>query len=402
MPLGAVAKEYIEAHSKGYTAVLEDFRSLSVFEGGKRKRFRSARQEKGQAEQAQRLRQALEDRRASTDEMGPAGLHGRCARGTSSPRSGCCRSPGLGRPASDISSGGATGRAAMRIAAIIVNWNQPALTESAVLSVKDQVDAVYVVDNGSSSCRFAHLRRLMHDHSVHLLRSESNLGFAGGNNLGFREALRASYDAIFLLNSDAIVLPDAVTQLERRLDDNSGVAAVIPTVLAMHTEEVLHVGSRLDLTTGECSWLDHGLTLREISYEPRPAGYAPGEAVLIRSSVLRECGLFDERYFCYFEDVEWSTRVRQAGWQIEVVPRAVARHIVQGSAVSHISHYFMARNRVLYLRWALGKTRLSAVRLSARPTAIQVAALVRRRAVAVALRGAIAGWFSGLLRASKS
>ena len=290
----------------------------------------------------------------------------------------------------------------MTVAAVIVNWNQAGLAERAALSVREDVERIYLLDNGSAAADHQRLKAFSREHNMTFLRSETNLGFAGGNNVCIERAISDGSRFIFLLNSDAVALPGCVGRLAERLRVARDVAAVAPTVLDMDTGEVLHVGTRLDLRTGATGWLDRGMPIESIDLSPRDVGYAPGEAVLMRREALLNCGLFDERYFCYFEDAEWSARVRSAGWRLEVMPEALVRHLGGGSNVGYASQYFMARNRVLFLRWGLAMSYGRSLALSTRTTAIQVGALIRRRSIAAGCRGALAGWVVGLVKARRN
>lgn len=284
----------------------------------------------------------------------------------------------------------------MRTAAVIVNWNQAALAESAAVSVMHDVDEIYLVDNGSRRAERERLDRFARETALTFLSTNANLGYAGGNNRGIQRALSDGCDAVLVMNSDAIVHPGAIQLLVQRLQIASHVGVVAPSVVDIPTGYVLHTSCLLDLDSGEAMWEESGIPLDEVRLSPRPTGYVSGEVFLARGEVFRECGGFDERFFCYYEDVEWSVRVRRAGWRLEVVPAAVVGHIGGGSNVGQYAAFYRARNAPLFLRWGLGKSRWDAIALSARQQLARTARQLRRGEIQAAFAGTMAGWAAGI------
>jgi GT2 family glycosyltransferase len=244
----------------------------------------------------------------------------------------------------------------MRTAAVILNWNRAALTGAAARTVREQVDALYVVDNASAATDRARVERLASELDGRFVALADNLGYAGGNNAGIRAALAADYDAILVLNNDVLVRSDAVGLLVGRLEENPRVAACAPLVLSHDTGRVFHSHCDLDLTSGSFGWHDYGRDADDVLRDPRPTGYVSGEAVLMRAEAIRECGAFDERFFLTFEDTEWSARVRRAGWKLETYPAAVVVHHHSATMGDATSAFYMSRNYPLFLHLAIGIT----------------------------------------------
>ncbi len=286
------------------------------------------------------------------------------------------------------------------IAAVILNWNQACLTLESVASVRPEVDHVYIVDNDSRPSDRAPLAILQDDQTT-LIVNPKNLGYAGGCNVGVAAALAAGFEAILVMNNDAFPDPGSVSILAARLDVAAQVGAVGPTVVQRHTRQVLHAWCSLDHRTGRARWLKRGVALEALGEMPVPSGYLSGEAMLIRSSLIRKIGMFDPRYFCYYEDVDWSIRATRAGWRLEVVPQAVFEHVVSASSAGRIGNYFRARNLPLMLRTTCGRTRLAAFVLSAPVELVSFGSLLRRGKVSLAFRGVVAGWLAGLAMTGK-
>lgn len=284
----------------------------------------------------------------------------------------------------------------MTTAAVILNWNGAALTAEAARSVRDQVDAVFIVDNCSAPADADAARRLAQEIGAEFLRLDANYGYAGGNNAGIAAALDAGHDAILVINNDVVVHAGAVAALAARLADRDDLAACAPLVVSHDTGAVLHSSCRLDLESGRFAWCETGSSAEAISPQPRPTDYVSGEAFLVRASVLRECGAFDERFGLTFEDGEWSVRVRRAGWALETCPSAVVAHHHSASMGGIGSAFYQSRNYPLFLYVAIG---LAPPRALARGAAFAIGVALRRLEGRnwAALRGAVRGFATGVL-----
>jgi GT2 family glycosyltransferase len=289
----------------------------------------------------------------------------------------------------------ATPRGDLVVAALVLNWNQSELTGEAVKTVRDQVDHVYVVDNGSSTDDIASLRRLA-DSRTTIIENGLNLGYAGGCNRGLEEAVAAGFDAVFIMNNDAFPRPGCLEKLTSRLSASPSIAAVGPTVIRHGTDEVLHTACALEPRSGRGRWLQRGIPLSDLSDRPIRSDYLSGEAMLVRTASIRQIGMFDPRYFCYCEDVDWGVRARRAGWGIEVLPDARVEHIVGATSAGLVGTYYRARNLPLLLRVTFGRTRFVALVLSSPTELVYLASLLRRGHFALAMRGVIAGWIAGV------
>lgn len=291
----------------------------------------------------------------------------------------------------------------MKIAAIVLNWNQAALALRAAATVAGQVDRVILVDNGSRpSDRALMANAAAETARYELVQLERNLGYAGGNNAGIARALSLEADAVLVLNSDAELGHDAVARLASRLAAAEHVGAVAPVQTAPASGRVVHAACLLDESTTRVDFSHRGLTLEELPSAPLPTDYVSGAAFLARAAVLRECGAFDERLFCYFEDADWSIRARRAGWALEVVPAAISSHEGGASTPSKVAAFYMARNRLLFARRTLGLSLGRTLLVSAKPAAILAGSLLRHGHPLAALTGPCRGWLSGAVQVLRS
>jgi GT2 family glycosyltransferase len=286
----------------------------------------------------------------------------------------------------------------MNVIAVMLNWNQAELTERAAMSVVTQVDTLLVVDNASAIDEQERLAGFARRQSnVEYLQTGANLGYAGGCNRGIAAALLLAPDAILVMNNDAFLEANTVALLCGALDE-SQVGAVAPAVYEYeHPDIALHVECELDPRTGKARWRHRGTPRAMMDTSARPTDYVSGEVFVGRAEVFRACGVFDESYVSYYEDVEWSLRVRRAGWKLLAVPAAAAMHMVGASGSSARGEYLRARNRVRLLRNALGQGRVEALVRAAPQTLLAAGANARRKRIRVALGGPLRGWVAGAL-----
>lgn len=239
-----------------------------------------------------------------------------------------------------------------RISVITVNYNGLHLTGALIDSLRRHLSVpveIVVVDNGSAHDEAAELRRRYP--GITVLRSDRNLGFAGGNNLGIRAA---TGDYLLLLNNDTEITDDSLLNLCRTLDDDPAVGAVCPKIRFFAPPRNIQFAGYTPLSR---------ITLRNalIGFDtpdlgqfdtPHDTPYAHGAAMMIRREVLEKAGPMSEVYFLYYEELDWSERIRRAGFRIAYDPRATVLHKESATTgqQSPLRTYYLTRNRLLYAR----------------------------------------------------
>lgn len=181
---------------------------------------------------------------------------------------------------------------------------------------------------------------------VRLLRNETNRGFAGGANTGIGEL--EGVDAVALVNNDAVVTSGWLDPLVTALDGDPQLAAACPKIRFIGQSTINNVGT---IVRGDWYGVDRGYDEPDRGQYDHPEDVQAwcGGAVVLRGEYLRECGLFDERLFLYYEDVELSLRGARAGWRYRYVPESVVDHEHSATAVSgsDFAEYYKERNRLL-------------------------------------------------------
>jgi GT2 family glycosyltransferase len=219
----------------------------------------------------------------------------------------------------------------MTVAILIVNWNGGDLLTRCLESVQQQLrvpDHIVVVDNGSSDDSLKQAEQLLHD--VQLIRLPSNVGFARANNIAARAALQ--YDALALLNPDAIADPEWLGALVRAAEREPAVAGFASQMLLASTPRYLDGAGDSYHVSGRAWRNGHRVSSTEWPTADVEVFGPCAAAALYRREAFDEVGGFDEQYFCYFEDVDLAFRLRLHGYRCIYVHAAVVRHV--GSALS--------------------------------------------------------------------
>jgi GT2 family glycosyltransferase len=242
-----------------------------------------------------------------------------------------------------------------RIAAVVVNYRTPAKTLRAVRSLEIShrtCDHIIIVENGSGDGSEIALRQAV-PHAT-ILVSSKNLGFAGGCNIGIREALARQAEFVLLLNSDAEVTPDMLGTLENELAACPDVGIVGPAVLTHSAPSVIEsTGIRFSSVTGRIRLRRYGEVFDAAKIPDRELVPAvSGCVMLVRRQVFERIGLLGEEYFFGFEDIDFCLRACTAGYLTTVAGRAAAHHEGHGS-IGRKSPALIAqstRNHLLLLR----------------------------------------------------
>ncbi|HEX3069017.1 MAG TPA: glycosyltransferase family 2 protein [Thermoanaerobaculia bacterium] len=226
---------------------------------------------------------------------------------------------------------------------------------------------VIVFDNGS---RVPVAERIAFRHALHLFRSDTNLGFAGGNNEAY---LHATGSYIALVNNDVVLDRDWLATVAAALDADPKLAAV-QTII--RRDDATIDGAGIDISDGTFRQVGAGVVSRESGVgvrttplsptpdprQPTPAWGVSATAALYRREALGHT-IFDERFFAYYEDVDLCARLHEAGWRTEVLPVIKATHRGSQSAplLGGDALRLRTRNRYFVARRHRGAGRISAL-----------------------------------------
>jgi hypothetical protein len=204
-----------------------------------------------------------------------------------------------------------------------------------------------VVDNGSTDGTSDAVRQRFP--AATLVRRPENLGFAEGNNVGLRAAFDAGADYALLLNNDTIADERLVTALVAEAEARPDAGALCPMIYYLDPpDRIWYAGARFDprrVHNGRHT--GYGDRDEGQYHVTREIGRATGAAMLVPRGVVEEVGYLDGRLFLQVEDVEWSLRMRAAGYRILFVPAGKVWHrvsVATGGEHAPDSAYYEMRN----------------------------------------------------------
>jgi len=217
------------------------------------------------------------------------------------------------------------------------------------LPLNNETIEVIVVDNASTQDEATEIEKRFPQ--VKVIKSDKNLGFAGGNNLGFKAA-HGKY--LFFINNDTILRPQTsdLRLLIARLESSPKIGMVSPKIRFTWGKQPIQYAGYTPLSK---------ITLRNKSigfgekdngqYDtPYPTPYAHGAAMMVKQEVIEKAGVMPECYFLYYEELDWSLMIRRAGYEIWYEPSCTIFHKESQTTgqQSPLKAYYITRNRLLF------------------------------------------------------
>ncbi len=245
--------------------------------------------------------------------------------------------------------------ASSQVMIIVLNWNGLEDTLACLESLQ-KLDyphyEVMVVDNGSTDGSVQAIRA--HFPGIPVVENGQNLGYVEGNNVGLRQAMAQGADHVLLLNNDTEMEPAFLRRLVEALEADPAIGFAGPTIYYYDQPGIIwSAGGAIDWPRGSTQMIgldeeDKG----QFGTASRAVDFITGCAMLVRRAVMEQVGLPDERFFAYYEEVEWCVRAARAGFKIVHVPQAKIWHKISPAcrAASPQVHYYMTRNRLLFLK----------------------------------------------------
>jgi len=239
-----------------------------------------------------------------------------------------------------------------KVVIVILNWNGLADTLECLESLKMIAYPNYVVlviDNGSKGNDAEIIKQKFGDF-VCTIEEEKNLGFAGGSNVGIRWAIQSGAKYVLLLNNDTVVDPDFLMELVNVAQNDVQIGIVGPKVYyyGQPTENAT-AGGTVNFWTGNTPLIRKSPTEDERFDKIEEVDFVSGCALLIKEETIRKIGLLNEMYFAYYEETDWCTRAKKAGFKVVYVPKAKIWHKIK-TKTSELMMYYMTRNRFLFVK----------------------------------------------------
>lgn len=238
---------------------------------------------------------------------------------------------------------------------IIVNWNLATETIPCVESLfaaGARAGQIVVVDNGSQDDSVERLAAHF-GQQIHLISHPTNLGFAGGNNLGIEFALAAGAEWVLLINNDTVVAPTFFQELGKAVGQHATHQIIGPLMLYFsEPRRIWSLGDRLIPGTLITRQLWRNALLPAVLAPFIEVDFLNACCMLIHRSVFARIGLLNTNYFMYVEDVDFCWRAHRAGIKMGCATQARMWHkISRSTGVYHPqARYWRISNQINFYR----------------------------------------------------
>lgn len=251
----------------------------------------------------------------------------------------------------------------------LLNFNSKKNTLDCLKSLedirKDDFKLTIVVIDNASKEDFGLNSRIVKHKSLVVIKNNENLGFSGGHNVAIKYALDNRADYVLILNNDTYVDKDFLAKLLKTADEDKNVGILVPKIYfasgsEFHKDRYLknEIGKVLWYAGGEMDWaniIGQNRGVDEVDKgqydKTEETEIATGCCMLIKKEVFENIGLFDDKYFLYYEDSDLSIRARRKDFKIMYVSGSIIWHKNAGSAGgsgSVLQDYYITRNRLLF------------------------------------------------------
>ncbi|MCX7877894.1 MAG: glycosyltransferase family 2 protein [Ignavibacteria bacterium] len=244
---------------------------------------------------------------------------------------------------------------------IIVVYNQRDFLDDLYNSLKKQTNKnfrIYFIDNASEDNSSEHFSKLNSDKEldVKFISSGKNLGYAGGNNFGAKEAISDGCKYLLILNPDMVLSENFLEKLTELIKSDDIIIATGPLIMFGKNPDIIQeYGGEINFFLGEVRKNFSNSNIKEISVpEFLETQFISGGAMLIRSDAFKKAGMFDERYFAYFDEIDLMRRLRAEikNSRFIVTSKAMAWHHHQWNPGNkkgyYLEYYLIQRNKYLY------------------------------------------------------
>lgn len=239
-----------------------------------------------------------------------------------------------------------------KVFAIIINLNGKrhiihclkSLTQLSVENLK-----IIVVDNNSTDGSIEIIKRQFP--KVEIIHNKVNLGYAGGVNKGVKWAMDKNADYVLILNNDTVFGRNFLSVLLKTLEERPKVGILGSKIYFYgNSKKIWFAGGIIDRKRFSGGHIGYKEKDKGQYDNLKEVDFITGCTMLIKHEVFEKIGFFDNRYFLYYEDVDFCVRAKRAGFKIIFVPQSILYHKVSaGKENSPFMSYLLARNHFLFL-----------------------------------------------------
>lgn len=232
---------------------------------------------------------------------------------------------------------------------IILNFNSSKDTIELYNSLKTLYPYlnIIVVDNNSEIIDKNQFKNSID--ASQLIFNVQNLGYAGGNNIGIKRAIKKGAEYVWILNPDISVTKDTLLLLLETIQNNANVAAVGPRICYKNNPSKIYSDGGIVVKEKGffTTHLNYNKNITEIVQDTQinEVGYVNGSSILVKVSALNKIGFMLEDFFLYFEETEWCLRATDANYKLLINTNAIVYHT--SSVKGSLYKFYMTRNRIL-------------------------------------------------------
>jgi len=243
-----------------------------------------------------------------------------------------------------------------KVAVIVVNWKKYDITSSCIESILNSTNSnfkIILVDNESDNKK---VKNFKYKNEIEIIQNKKNEGFSKANNIGIDYALKNNFDYTILINNDTIVEKNLIEVLLKTAQAKN-LSVVQPLILKYSGKEIWNAGGRINYFFG--NFITRKKVGNSLNSSHELTEWLTGCCCLFKTKIFKEIGKLDESFFAYYEDVDFSLRLKKHGYKIGFTSKTHIYHYESFSSISNNSkggklspyiHYLNIRNHILILK----------------------------------------------------
>ena len=243
-----------------------------------------------------------------------------------------------------------------KVAVIIVNWKKYDITSICIESILNSTNSnfkIILVDNESDNKK---VKNFKYKNEIEIIQNKKNEGFSKANNIGIDYALKNNYDYTILINNDTIVEKNLIEVLLKTAQAKN-FSVLQPLILKYNGKEIWNAGGRINYFFG--NFITRKKVGNSLNSSNELIEWFTGCCCLFKTKIFKEIGKLDESFFAYYEDVDFSLRLKKHGYKIGFTSKTHVYHYESFSSISNNSkggklrpyiHYLNIHNHILILK----------------------------------------------------
>ena len=243
-----------------------------------------------------------------------------------------------------------------KVAVIVVNWKKYDITSSCIESILNSTNSnfkIILVDNESDNKK---VKNFKYKNEIEIIQNKKNEGFSKANNIGIDYALKNNFDYTILINNDTIVEKNLIEVLLKTAQAKN-FSVVQPLILKYNGKEIWNAGGRINYFFG--NFITRRKVVNSLNSSHELTEWLTGCCCLFKTKIFKDIGKLDESFFAYYEDVDFSLRLKKHGYKIGFTSKTNVYHYESFSSISNNSkggklspyiHYLNIRNHILIIK----------------------------------------------------